>query len=136
MISGGPQVAANFDCGIQPVNRRQTKVKAASPHDRFVIACHSPDGVVETRMLVCPPEKRRESLPAALSRTLSPVRFESKTCGIAAIFCDCQGNAGRFLRTSDCLVALPGIASRHVPDFPIMMRKSVSVKGFGEKLQI
>lgn len=34
------------------------------------------------------------------------------------------------------LVALPGISSRHNPDFPIIMRKSAPVKGFHRKVEI
>src|ERR1039458_10380840 len=47
--------------------------------------------------------KRPQSLPAKLSRTLSPVRFESKSCGIAPISCNSQSNPGGFLCTSDCV---------------------------------
>jgi hypothetical protein len=57
--SRGPEV------GIWEVLRRlilmnawpQTKVKALSPHHRFVIALHSPAGVVETGLHICLPEK-------------------------------------------------------------------------------
>jgi hypothetical protein len=35
------------------------KVKLLSLYHRFVIASHSPDGVVETGLRVCPPEKKR-----------------------------------------------------------------------------
>src|ERR1017187_1906847 len=38
------------------------KVKLLSPHDRFVIALHSPDRVVETGLLGCPPEKKAAKL--------------------------------------------------------------------------
>src|ERR1017187_6562356 len=80
------------------------KVKLLSPHDRFVIALHSPDRVVETGLLVCPPEKKGcKSLPAAMSRTLSPVRFERKRCGIAPISRNFKSNPGGFLCTSDCV---------------------------------
>jgi hypothetical protein len=43
--------------------------------------------------------KRLRSLPAAMSRTVSPVRFESKICGIAPISCNFQSNPGGFLCT-------------------------------------
>ena len=33
------------------------KVKSLSPNRRFVIALHSPSGVVETGLRVCPSEK-------------------------------------------------------------------------------
>jgi hypothetical protein len=38
------------------------KVKSLSPNHRFVIALHSPDGVVETGLLVCPAEKKAVKL--------------------------------------------------------------------------
>src|ERR1035441_8232573 len=41
------------------------KVKLLSPHDRFVIALHSPDRVVETGLLVCPPEKKAAKLASS-----------------------------------------------------------------------
>jgi len=34
------------------------EVKALSPHYRLMIALHSPEGIVETGLLVCPPERR------------------------------------------------------------------------------
>src|ERR1017187_8238046 len=52
--------------------------------------------------------KRPQSLPAKLSRTLSPVRFESKSCGIAPISCNSQSNPGGFLCTSDCVAERVG----------------------------
>jgi hypothetical protein len=52
---------------------------------------------------------RLESWPEELRARLSPVRFESKNCGIAAISRDFQSNPGGFLCTTDCVVALPGI---------------------------
>ena len=47
--------------------------------------------------------KTPENLPAGFDGTLSPVRFEGKTCGIAAIFSDSCSNAARFLCGSDCV---------------------------------
>src|ERR1017187_8577427 len=47
--------------------------------------------------------KRLQSLPAAMSRTLSPVRFERKRCGIARISRNFKSNPGGFLCTSDCV---------------------------------
>ena len=38
------------------------EVKALSPHHRFVIALHSPGGVAETGLRVCPPEKNARKL--------------------------------------------------------------------------
>ena len=38
------------------------KVKLLSPHNRLVIALHSPGGTVETGLRVCPPEKEARKL--------------------------------------------------------------------------
>ena len=70
---------------------------------------NSPAEVVETGLRVCPPEKEARKLREELSTRFSLVRFERKNRGIAAISRDFQDNAGRFLCTSDLLVALPGI---------------------------
>jgi len=40
----------------------ESPVKPLSPRHRFVIALHSPDGVFETGLLVCPPEKKAAKL--------------------------------------------------------------------------
>jgi hypothetical protein len=40
------------------VEKDAYEVKALSPHDRFVIALHSPDGVGEIGLCLCPAEKR------------------------------------------------------------------------------
>ena len=50
----------------------------------------------------------RQSLAAAFSRTLSLVRFESKSCGIAAIPSLFQGNTAEFLCRSDCMAERGG----------------------------
>src|SRR5580658_910879 len=76
---------------------------------RFMIAFHSPDGVYQTGLLRCLAEKNAETPATARSGALSLVRFESKRRGIAPISRDFQSNPGRFLCTSDCVVALPGI---------------------------
>jgi hypothetical protein len=47
--------------------------------------------------------KSPQSLPAASSRTLSLVRFQSKSCEVAPISCNFQSNPGGFLCTSDCM---------------------------------
>jgi hypothetical protein len=44
------------------------KVKSLSPHHRFVIALHSPDGVVETGLRICPPEKNAPKLACGVQR--------------------------------------------------------------------
>jgi hypothetical protein len=38
------------------------KVKSLSPHHRFVITWHSPDGLIETGLRVCPSEKKARKL--------------------------------------------------------------------------
>jgi hypothetical protein len=48
------------------------KVKPLSPHHRFLIALHSPYGVVETGLLGCPPEKNAAKLTCSVQqRTFS-----------------------------------------------------------------
>jgi len=44
------------------------EVKALSPHHRFVIALHSPGGVAETGLRVCPPEKNARKLARDVRR--------------------------------------------------------------------
>jgi hypothetical protein len=80
------------DCRGKTAFPNAYEVKALSPHHRFVIALHSPDGVAETGLCVWPPEKSARKLARGLDGTLSPVRFEGKTCGIAAIFTDSCSN--------------------------------------------
>ena len=41
---------------------RASNVKLPSPHHRFLIALHSPDGVAETGLLGCAPEKKAAKL--------------------------------------------------------------------------
>jgi hypothetical protein len=45
--------------------------------------------------------KTPENLAAGFDATLSPVRFEGKTYGIAAIFSDSCSNAAQFLCNPD-----------------------------------
>lgn len=42
----------------EPVSEASQKSRALSPHHRFMIAFHSPDGVYEAGLLGCPPEKK------------------------------------------------------------------------------
>jgi hypothetical protein len=44
------------------------EVKALSPHDRFVIALRSPDGVAETGLYARPPEKHAGKLARGVPR--------------------------------------------------------------------
>jgi hypothetical protein len=66
-----------------------------------MIAWHSLDGVAETGLCACHPEKNARNLAAGFDETLSPVRFEGKTYGIVAIFSDSCSNAARFLCNPD-----------------------------------
>jgi hypothetical protein len=52
--------------------------------------------------------KAPENLPAGFEGTLSPVRFEGKTYGIAAIFSDSCSNAAQFLCSLDCVAEREG----------------------------
>jgi len=50
------------DCRGKTAFPNAYEVKALSPHHRFVIALHSPGGVAETGLRVCPPEKNVRKL--------------------------------------------------------------------------
>jgi hypothetical protein len=52
--------------------------------------------------------KAPENLPAGFDGTLSLVRFEGKTYGIAAILSDSCSNAARFLCNPDCVAEREG----------------------------
>jgi len=52
--------------------------------------------------------KTPENLAAGFDETLSPVRFEGKTYGIAAIFNNSCSNAARFLYNQDCVTERMG----------------------------
>ena len=79
-------------------------VKSLSPNHRLVIALHSPGGVVETGLPMCPPEKKARKLAwgseaghflqSGLSATSEELR---------AISCDFQIYAAEFLCTPDCV---------------------------------
>jgi hypothetical protein len=64
-----------FVKGIFPEAKGKTafananEVKPLSPHDRLVIALHSPGGVAETGLCVCPPEKNARNLARDVRRT-------------------------------------------------------------------
>jgi hypothetical protein len=53
----------------------RTKVNPLWPNPRFVSALHSPDGVFETGLRVCLPEKRWDGVPFAGEKSVlcSPV---------------------------------------------------------------
>jgi hypothetical protein len=53
------------------------KVKSLLPHYGFVIALHSPDGVVETGLVWCPPEKNA----AKLTRSIQDCTFSGPVLG-------------------------------------------------------
>jgi hypothetical protein len=65
--------------------------------------------------------KTVKNLPTGFDGTLSPVRFEGKTCEIAAIFSDSCSNAARFLCNPDCMVEREEFKPS-VP-FPRMVRR-------------
>src|ERR1035438_2054854 len=77
----------------------------------------------------CPRRKRLQSWPAAMSRTLSPVRFERKRCGIAPISRNFKSNPGGFLCTSDC------VAERETfePSVPLVGAKARRVRRLRER---
>jgi len=59
-----PKTASEASNGIPKAN----EVKALSPADRFVIAWHSPEEVVETGLRVCLPEKKATRLAYGFRR--------------------------------------------------------------------
>jgi len=73
---------------------------------------HSPDGVFETGLTGCVPEKKAAKLAWHNEQTLSPVRFESESYGIAPISCNFQSNPSGFLCTSDCMAERVGFEPR------------------------
>jgi hypothetical protein len=48
-------------------------------------------------------EKTPETHAPVFDETLSPVRFEGKTCGIATMFSDAYADVTRFLFNPDCV---------------------------------
>ena len=74
---------------------RGDAVKSLSPHPRFLIALHSPDGVAGTGLCVCPPEKnaRKAWLRCSAGHFLR-CGFEGDR-RIAAISRNFAGNAAR-----------------------------------------
>jgi hypothetical protein len=93
----------------------RAKVKSLSPHHRFVIALHSPDGVVETGLLISPPEKKPAKRSDDVGRTFSPVRVEGNNAEIGPVFRKFLSNLEGFLCTLDLLVALTGIEPVYPP---------------------
>jgi hypothetical protein len=91
-------------------------VKALSPHHRFAIALHSLMESLKPDCACVLQRKAPENLPADFDRTLSPVRFEGKTCGIAAILSDSCSKAARFLCNPDCVAE----RSRFEPSLPFV----------------
>jgi hypothetical protein len=78
-IIGQPETVQKRACGKGRRGvRRWTKVKAAFATSSIVIAIHSLDRVFETGLLGYLPEKRLQTLSAAMCRILSPVRFQRK----------------------------------------------------------
>ena len=73
-----------------------TKSKAVSPNHRFVIALRSPDGVFETGLRMCPPEKSRDSeasLPRSPFSAVHLVGQVSRKTGKCCVF---RRQKGRF----------------------------------------
>ena len=56
------QLCAIAEGALSPGALLSDKVKPRSPRHRFLIALHSPYGVVETGLLGCPPEKNAAKL--------------------------------------------------------------------------
>jgi hypothetical protein len=60
LFEGAPKrTEASF---VEQAFQKRPKSRQLSPHHRFVIALHSPEGVVETGLLKCPLEKMAAKL--------------------------------------------------------------------------
>ena len=90
-----------------------------SVNDRFVIPLHSPSGVIETGLHLCPPEKKARKLARKIGWDTSPVRFERGGRGITAISNDSQRKAAGFIGNPDC------VAVHAAPYQPFSRRKSL-----------
>src|ERR1035441_4152887 len=55
------------------------KSRPLSPHHRFVIAMHSPDGVLESGLLGCLPEKKVRKPACRIGQTLLAARAQTFT---------------------------------------------------------
>jgi hypothetical protein len=55
------------------------------------------------RTTTIPSKEKSQKLAREVPGTISPVRFEGGSCGIAAISSDSQKNAARFLYNPDCV---------------------------------
>ena len=92
--------------GLRQAPNSVPKCSQNSTHFRrpsFVIALHSPNGFVETGLRMCSSEKKASKLVYGFCGTLSLVRFDGETSGIAAICRDFRMNAARFLCVADCV---------------------------------
>src|SRR5579863_2512214 len=84
------------DCGENDFVDTRVKPRT-SPLHRFLIALHSPTARLETRLRMCPPEKRRDGGPLPTGSPFSAVRFEDeilRNTGMFRAFC---GNGRRTL---------------------------------------
>jgi hypothetical protein len=52
------------------ITQKRSPSVNTSPHHRFVIALHSPGGVAETGLRVCPPEKNARKLARDVRRAI------------------------------------------------------------------
>ena len=111
------------------------------PSDRFVIALHSPIGVAETGLPVCPPEKMAAMPAFGVQRDTfsSPVSGrESRTCGIFERFPEefslvslqprLYGGASR-IRTLGPFLYIPLRAAESATCLDFMLRNQRSEKG-------
>ena len=70
----------------------------------------------------CPLQRKTpENRAAAFDETLSPVRFEGKTYGIAAISIDSCSNTALFLCNPDCVAEREGFE----PSVPVLASTTV-----------
>ena len=106
-----PETTQKRACGKNGIPKC-LRSQALSPHHRLVIALHSPDGVAETGLCVCPPEKSATKLAARGSTG------HSLRCGLKARPTEFRrfstilaSNAARFLCNPDCVAEREGFNS-------------------------
>ena len=104
-----------------PVLKRESHL---SPDHRFVIALHSPDGVVETGLLNRPTEKKVTKPACNIEGDIlsSPVRW-AIYCEIRALLAYFEARGADFLCTPDCVAERASRANPSPREFPANREK-------------
>ena len=105
----------------------EEKVNPVSPNHRFVIALRSPDGVLETGLSMCPPEKRQVRDAVRCRAVRSPQSGSSaNNREIRAFFAYFEGRRADFLCTPDCVAEGGGIRTLGTGPNPVKSDVCVS----------